>query len=128
MKTPDDGLVAAAWAPCHIETRLRNVPVTVDVDTDYPFRETITVKVAAASPVRVPLVLRVPAWARSATIRVGRGVETAMTAGSLHRVEREWSGTTELTIRLVMSPKVTTRYNGAAAVERGAAGVRAKDR
>src|SRR5512132_447565 len=41
MKTPDEGLVAAAWAPCRVETRLRDVPVTVAVDTEYPFRESV---------------------------------------------------------------------------------------
>ena len=49
MKTPDEGLAAAAWAPCRVETRLRDVPVSLAVDTDYPFRETVELTVAPAA-------------------------------------------------------------------------------
>jgi hypothetical protein len=36
-----------------------------------------------------------------------------------HRLERDWQGTTEVDLHLPMRPTVTTRYNGAVAVERG---------
>jgi hypothetical protein len=119
MKTPDDGLVAAAWAPCRVETRLHDVPVTVVVDTDYPFRDAITVSVTPARNVRFPLLLRVPAWAAGAQVRVGSGSEEAMTPGTLHRIDREWIGPTQITLRLPMRPAISVRYNEAVAVERG---------
>lgn len=119
MKTPDEGLVAAAWAPCRVETRLRDVPVTVAVDTEYPFRDAITLAVTAARTTRFPLLLRVPAWAAGAHVRIGSGSEEAMTAGTLHRIEREWNGTTQVTLRFPMTPAVSVRYNEAVAVERG---------
>jgi len=37
----------------------------------------------------------------------------------MYRLDREWRGTTMLEVRLPMHPKITTRYNGAVAVERG---------
>jgi hypothetical protein len=42
-----------------------------------------------------------------------------MTPGSLHRVEREWSGKVEIALRFPMKANVTERYNEAIAVERG---------
>jgi hypothetical protein len=42
-----------------------------------------------------------------------------MTPGSLHRVEREWSGKVEIALRFPMKATVTERYNEAVAVERG---------
>lgn len=36
-----------------------------------------------------------------------------------HRLERDWQGTTEVDLHLPMRPTVTTRYNGAVAIERG---------
>ena len=42
-----------------------------------------------------------------------------MKAGTLHRLEREWTGTTLVTLRFPMRAKVTTRWNEAVAVERG---------
>ena len=35
------GLAAAAWAPCRVETTIRFVPLRVDVETDYPFRDRV---------------------------------------------------------------------------------------
>jgi hypothetical protein len=119
MKTPDEGLVAAAWAPCDIETRLRGVPVHVAVDTDYPFRDTISVAVTPAGPARFPLLLRVPAWAEGATVRVAAGPEQPMTPGALHRIEREWAAPVTLTLRFPMRTKTSVRYNDALAIERG---------
>jgi hypothetical protein len=119
MKTPDEGLVAAAWAPCRVETRLKDVPVTVLVKTDYPFRDAITLTVTPARAARFPLLLRVPAWADGAGVRVGAGAAEPMRPGTLHRLDREWHGATEVTLRFPMRPVVSVRYNEAVAVERG---------
>jgi hypothetical protein len=119
MQTADGGLVAAAWAPCRVDTRVHDVPVTVTVDTEYPFRDSIAVAVTPARATRFPLLLRVPAWAEGARVRVGGGREQAMTPGTLHRIEREWSGTTAVSVRFPMRPLISSRYNEAVAIERG---------
>ncbi|BCS31775.2 hypothetical protein TBR22_A09790 [Luteitalea sp. TBR-22] len=119
MRTSDEGLVAAAWAPCDVRTEVRGVPVRIEVATDYPFRETIDVTVTASRPVRFPLALRVPGWARGATCRVAGAAAVAMTPGALHRVERAWEGAVTMTLRLPMAARVTERYQQAVAIERG---------
>jgi hypothetical protein len=119
MKTPDEGVAAAAYAPCRVRFESRGVPAEVAVDTDYPFRETVAIAVRPSRAARFPLVLRVPSWAEGATVRVGRGPEEPMAAGSMHRVEREWSGETVLAVRFPMPPRVAVRYNDAVSVERG---------
>jgi hypothetical protein len=119
MRTPDGGLVAAAWAPCRVETSLNRVPVTVDVTTDYPFRDEIHIRVSPASAVRFPLLLRVPGWANNATLRVGGALDSRMVPGTLHRLERVWTAPTELTIRFPMRPQLSDRYNDAVSIERG---------
>jgi hypothetical protein len=119
MKTPDEGLVAAAWAPCEARTNVRGVDVRVSVNTDYPFRDVINIAVTAARGVRFPLQLRVPAWAEGATMRVGGGPKERVTAGTLHRIDREWTGETNISLRFPMRPVVSVRYNEAVAVERG---------
>jgi uncharacterized protein len=119
LRTPDEGLVAAAYAPCRVEASLHGVPVRLRVETDYPFREEIAIRVRPERPLRFPLLLRVPGWARGATARVGSGTPQAMKAGTLHRLERDWSEEELVRLRLPMAPVVTTRYNEAIAVERG---------
>jgi hypothetical protein len=119
MNAPEGGLVAAAWAPCRVEARMRDVPVAVEVETDYPFRDTVTLVVTPDRPVRGPLLLRVPGWTDGASVRVGAGAAEPMAAGTLHRLERDWSGPTTIALRFPMTPLVTRRYNEAVAVERG---------
>jgi uncharacterized protein len=118
MRTPDEGLVAAAYAPSRVAFRSHGVPVTVALETDYPFREALAITVRAERPVRFPLLLRVPAWAEGATVAVA-GEAQPMKPGTLHRVEREWRGETTLALRFPMRPRATVRYNEAVAVERG---------
>ena len=77
MKTRDEGLVAAAWAPSEAAFTSHGVPVAVRVDTDYPFREALAVTVRPERAVRFPLVLRVPAWAEGATVSLAGGARAA---------------------------------------------------
>jgi len=119
MATADGGLAAIAYAPSEVRFTSGEVPVTVALETDYPFRETLTLTVSPERPVSFPLVLRVPAWAEGATVRVSNGAATSMAPGTFHRLQREWRGPTMLTLRFPMRPRVTVRYNDAVAIERG---------
>ncbi|MGE5361265.1 MAG: beta-L-arabinofuranosidase domain-containing protein [Bacteroidales bacterium] len=119
MRTPDEGLAAIAYAPSRAEFTSRGTRVQVATDTDYPFRETVRITVQAEKAARFPLVLRVPAWAEGATVRVGAGAATAMKPGTYHRVDRDWSGTTPVEVRLPMKATTSRRYNESIAIERG---------
>jgi uncharacterized protein len=119
MRTPDDGIVVGAYAPSRVRFSARGVGVDASIETDYPFRETAKLIVTPERAVRFPLLLRVPSWADGATLQVASATAVTMRAGTIHRLERDWSGRTDLMIRLPMSPKVTRRYNDAVAIERG---------
>jgi hypothetical protein len=119
MRAPDDGLALAVYAPSRVRSVVRGVTVEAALDTGYPFRETATLTVTPDRPVRFGLQLRVPAWAGGATVRVGAGAPQPMQPGTMHRIDREWSGKTEIAIYLPMTARVTTRYNDAIAIERG---------
>ena len=119
MRTPNEGIVVAAYAPSRVRFSAHGVGVEAAIETDYPFRETATLTVTPERAVRFPLLLRVPAWAGGATVQVGSGAPVTMRAGTIHHLERDWNGPTELTIRLPMTPQVTRRYNDAVAIERG---------
>ncbi len=64
MKTPDGGLAVVAYAPCVIETKIQGKPVKVSVETDYPFRSEIGLRVTVPEPMSFPLHLRHPRWRR----------------------------------------------------------------
>ncbi|HDZ21517.1 hypothetical protein LCGC14_0124310 [marine sediment metagenome] len=119
MKTDDDGLAAVAYGPSRVTTDLAGTPVTVVLDTEYPFRDSLRFTVTAEKPTSFPLVLRIPAWAAGATVQVAGGEAAVATPGTFHRIEREWSGSTEVLLTLPMAAKLTRRPNNAVAVERG---------
>lgn len=114
-----DGIAAVAYAPSTARFETGGAQVSVTLDTDYPFRETLKLTVTTDKPARFPVVLRVPAWTRDATILVADGSEKSLKAGSFHKVERQWKGTTEIALRFPMSVKTSRRYNEAIAIERG---------
>jgi len=119
MRAKDGGLTALAFAPCVVETMADGKPIRIEVVTDYPFRETVEIVVAADGPVAFPLRLRIPAWAKGATLRVGPEPSRNLTVGEFHEVRREWQGVTTLRLSLLMTPQMSPRPNGAVAIERG---------
>ncbi len=118
LATPDGGLAALAYAPCTVSTTLHGKPVRLEVQTEYPFDDTIRVTVHVAEPLRFPLALRIPAWAEKAEVAVG-GEESEAKAGTFHRVEREWRDGTAVTLRLPMPVRVRRGYHESVSVERG---------
>lgn len=119
MATQDRGLAAVAYAPSRVETTVQGQAVSVALDTDYPFRETLRFRVTAAAAVRFPLHLRIPAWAQGAEVRVAGEKATLAQPGSFLRIEREWTGMTDIVLHLPMRPALVPRPRGSVAVERG---------
>jgi uncharacterized protein len=119
MRTPEDGLAVMAYAPSTANVDIQGTPVRATIRTDYPFRDRLSIVLRADAPVRFPLLLRVPAWAEGATLRVGDGAEQPVQNGSFHRIERTWSDRTELTLHVPMKVKVGTGYHQTATIERG---------
>jgi DUF1680 family protein len=119
MRTPDGGLAAVAYAPCTVKTSLKDTLLEITVDTTYPFEETVRIRVSVEHPVRFPLYLRIPGWAKNATITIGNQPVAAVEAGTFSRIEREWSEETEIFLHLPMPVSLQTRYHGSIAIERG---------
>ena len=118
MQTTDGGLKALAYAPCTIDTKIAGKPVQIEVQTDYPFRDTIRVVVHAQEKVRFPLDLRIPGWCEAAAIAVGSD-KHAGKAGTFLRLDREWSGDCEVAIKLPMPVTLRDGYNHSVTVVRG---------
>jgi DUF1680 family protein len=113
------GIAAVAYAPSRVSTEIKGVPVSVTLETDYPFRDTLRFTIAADGPIDFPLLLRVPSWAAGASVQTaGEQTEPAV-PGMFHRLEREWSGATPVVLRLPMSPLISRRFRHAIAIERG---------
>jgi DUF1680 family protein len=119
MRSPDGGMAAISYAPCMLATDVNGTSVRLEVNTDYPFGETITISVMVGHPARFPLHLRVPGWAEVATVAVANEQPDPMQPGGFHQVEREWAGTTAVVLHLPMRVELLRRSQGAVAVKRG---------
>ena len=120
MAAADGGLVAALYAPCEVNTTVQGTKVRLVETTDYPFRETVRIDVHPEKAARFPLLLRIPAWAADAKVRVnGADARVALSAGTFARVDRTWSPGDRVEIMLPMRPRVSRWFHNSVAIERG---------
>ena len=117
--TAHDGLVAAVYAPCEVNTVLRGTPVQVVEETGYPFHGAVHFTVNPAAPLSFPIEFRIPAWAAGATILVNGRAEPAPLPASFARVERTWRAGDRVEITFPMTPRLSRWFNDSVAVERG---------
>jgi len=118
MSTPDGGLVAAAYAPSRVHTKLNGVGVTIDEETEYPFRGTVRFAIHTPRAVAFPLMLRIPGWAASAAVTVN-GTTSQVQQSGLHSVKRTWREGDRVTIAFPMDPRVSHWFHDSAVFERG---------
>jgi hypothetical protein len=109
MKPSSGGLAATLYAPNTLETDLDGVAVRIDTKTDYPFNETMEMKVTAEKPVKFPLRLRVPGWCARPRFAVN-GEAAALSVGpdGYVVIDREWKTGDVVSLALPMSPKAET--------------------
>lgn len=120
MLSPDDGLVAAAYAPCEVRTKIRNTEVHVDEQTEYPFRGTVRFTVDPASPLAFPLLLRIPAWAEGASLTINGESAPAPQSGTFARVQRAWNRGDIVELNFPLAPRASRGFDDSIAIERGA--------
>ncbi|GAA1487554.1 beta-L-arabinofuranosidase domain-containing protein [Brachybacterium sacelli] len=117
----DGGLRAVAYAPAEIRADSGGTPVTITVETEYPFEETVRLRVEAVDGgARFPLRLRIPTWCEQPELTVD-GVRVPARPGPDGHVElaRDWAGTTLVALTLPMRARILRRERQAAAVHLG---------
>ena len=119
MLSHDDGLTAAAYAPCEVNTIVRGLPVHLIEETDYPFRGSIRVIIDPASAVAFPLQFRIPAWVSEATLKVNGKPQPITKPGTFTRINRTWTAGDRVEIDFPLTPRASRWYNESVAVERG---------
>lgn len=121
MATPGGGLAAVALAPSEVHAAVgeAGTGVTITEDTEYPFRDTVTLTVQPDAPVRFPLQVRIPGWAEGATVQVNRQEAQAAAPGAFHTLDREWRSGDMVTLRLPLAVRLERRPQGAMSVLRG---------
>jgi len=115
----NDGLVAAAYAPCEVRATIRGTAIFIAEETEYPFRGAIHLTVNPSAPLAFPLHLRIPAWAAGTTITVNGKSETQPQPGTFARIDRTWKSGDRIEINFPMQPRASRWFNDSVAIERG---------
>lgn len=115
----NDGLVAAAYAPCEVHTLIRGTRIHVLEETDYPFRNTVRFTINPDGAEQFPLQLRIPAWAEGATITVNGKPADPPKPGSFARIHRQWHSGDRVELTFPMRPRISQWFNQSVALERG---------
>ncbi len=119
MRHGEDGLAALLYGPCTVSTRLGATPVRIEEDTDYPFGNTITLKIEPEHQAHFTLLLRNPGWSRQTTIdSVGARIETEN--GGYWRLSKEWQPGDIVRIRFAPAIREIPAVNGQVALQYGA--------
>jgi hypothetical protein len=123
LATPDNGLCASLYAASEVSARAGDgTTVKITEDTDYPFGETITFKLAAPKPVTFPLYLRVPRWCEAASVKINGQAAAAQAKPLSYLVlNRAWNDGDTVTLQLPMqiAARKWEKNQNAVSVDRG---------
>lgn len=110
----EDGIASCALEPSTVYTTVNGVNVICTLDTEYPFRDTLTYKITAEQPVEFALSFRIPSCAERAEVN-GTDAEV----GKFFKIKKIWSRTETVTVKLHFDTKIVSRPNDMVCVWRG---------
>ena len=114
-RTDSPGLVAFAYGPSDLRTTIDGTAFDILQETQYPFEDRVRFTIEAATPTRLTLWLRRPAWASAFHLDGIEGVER----DGWIVIAREWQGRMSFTLRFDVPVRAETYPAGEVAVLRG---------
>ena len=120
MGTADHGLAAIAYGPSEVKTMVGDgVPVTIDEQTEYPFRDSIRIAVEPERAVTFPLVIRIPEWAHDAQVQVNGEAVSDIAAGTFFTIRRAWKTGDRVDLKFPMKVVTVDGFHDGVTVQRG---------
>lgn len=105
MKTNDHGLAATLYGPGSVSdlVGIDQQKITINIETAYPFDETITFVLKTDKPVSFPLKLRIPQWCSNASVSLnGTPLEGAAEAGTFVAIDKTFNDGDTIILTLPM--------------------------
>lgn len=114
----EDGLAVTAIVPVNIETMVKGKRVCLVVDTQYPFRDTVKIKVLPEEAFSFSVSVRIPGFAKAAQVRIGEEVCKAE-PGSFFTRKKVWEKEEEMEVIFCFEAQFVKRPGGMSALRRG---------
>lgn len=104
--TADNGLAAILFTEGTVKAKVGDgTEISISSATKYPFEDTIGLTVDTPKAVSFPLYLRIPEWAKGATVKVdGKSVKAE--AGTYLKIDKTWNPGEKVSVQLPMKPTV----------------------
>jgi DUF1680 family protein len=123
LATPDRGLCASLYAASDVTAKVGDgASVKISEATDYPFEETVTLRISSERPVTFPLYLRIPRWCSAASVKInGHGVSLKAKPLTYVVLNRAWKDGDSVSLQLPMQVSVRKweKNNNAVSVDYG---------
>ncbi|NII28205.1 hypothetical protein HB364_24190 [Pseudoflavitalea sp. X16] len=123
MATPDNGLAAQLYVEGEVTAQVGNGnTVTIIENTRYPFEESVSLTVKAATATSFPLYLRMPEWCNKPVIKINGKAITAIPApGGYVKLSNQWKNNDRITLDFPMELKLRTwdRNKNSVSINRG---------
>jgi DUF1680 family protein len=110
--TASDGLYVNLYEPSSINWKVKDQPVSLALESDFPFRPQVSLTVAAPSPVKMKLRVRIPSWAtKPVEISVNGKKTVTGKPGTYAELSRKWETGDRVDFTLPMDYRIT-HYSG----------------
>jgi uncharacterized protein len=119
MRAAEQGLAAMMYAPCEVSTLVRDVPVRLIEETDYPFRDRVAVMVEPDRPIAFPLKFRIPGWSQDLHVLVNGRPSAGHRSEGLFIIERTWRKGDRIELTFGFTPQMVRGFNQSVSVEDG---------
>jgi len=98
--TDAQGIYLNLYVPAQINWTQNNVLCGLTIETDYPYASGVVMTLRLPSPQRFTLNLRIPAWARDASLLINGKREPTPQSGQFVAVRREWQSADSIELEL----------------------------
>ncbi len=115
LETQAGDLVALAYAPCAVD----GSALSLEIETEYPFEETIRIRITRAPESERAIVLRLPEWCGAPDVAINGTPKGVVREMGQTRLSRRWRVGDEIVLKLPMRAEAVARPEGAASVRLG---------
>lgn len=113
-----DAVAITAIAPASAKIKMGENEISLQVKTEYPFKDTVEVEISTQKRRKFSVYIRIPGFARRAELTIGNEVVEAET-GAFYKIEKIWNKTESIKVSFDFETKYTEQTEGMKAVVRG---------
>lgn len=120
MTTSDKGLAVGAYGPTSVTATVGNsTKATIKEETNYPYEDTVALKITADKEDTYPIYVRVPEWCKKATVTVNGKAKDYTCSGEYIKLQQKWKSGDTVTLKFPMEFAATLSENNSVSIKYG---------